>query len=122
MALLFHHMQLSAFSFLCLLLPPKRRPTLCRSPTRKMQLNDSTFSPKRRPSSVLLSHNSTAPPSLAPPFSSSTFVSATHLSLTIVSPSLSLSVLLSHNPVDTWVSTTGFVVGFYPYRQLLMIQ
>ena len=63
LALLFPHTQLSTFSFLCLLLPPKRRPTLCRSPTRKMQLNYSTFSPKRRPPSVLLSHNSMAPPS-----------------------------------------------------------
>ncbi|KAF3963218.1 hypothetical protein CMV_012376 [Castanea mollissima] len=35
------------------------------------------------------------------------FVGATHLSLTIVSPPLSPSVLLSHDPVNTWVSTTG---------------
>ncbi|KAF3971797.1 hypothetical protein CMV_004635 [Castanea mollissima] len=48
-----------------------------------------------------------APPSPAPPFSSSTFVGATHLSLTTVFPPLSPSVLISHNPVNTWVSTTG---------------
>ncbi|XP_050256936.1 uncharacterized protein LOC126702311 [Quercus robur] len=80
----------SAFSFL--------QNADCRSPTRKTQLNGSTFSPKRKPPSALLSHNSTAPPSPAPPSSSSTFVSTTHLSP---------SVLLSHNAVDTWVSTTG---------------
>ncbi|KAL4632456.1 hypothetical protein ACB092_04G052100 [Castanea dentata] len=51
------------------------------------QLNGSTFS--------------------GPPFSSSIFVGATHLSLTTVSAPLSPFVLLSHNPVDTWVSTTG---------------
>ncbi|KAM3735225.1 hypothetical protein ACB098_10G072400 [Castanea mollissima] len=62
---------------------------------------------QKRPPSVLLFHNSTAPPSPAPPFSSSTFVGATHLSLTTISPPLSPSVLISHNPVDTWVSTTS---------------
>ena len=41
---------------LCLLLPPKCRPTLCRSPTRKTQLNGSTFSPKHR------HHRSFSPP------------------------------------------------------------
>ena len=121
LALLFPYTQLSAFSFFCLFLPPKRRPILSRSPTRKTQLNGSTFSPKRKPPSVLLSHNSTAPPFPTPPFSSSTFVDATHLSLTIVCPSLSPSVLLSHNPVDTQVSTTGFVVRFYPYQIFLFI-
>ena len=121
MALPFPHTQLSAFSFFCLLLPLKRRPTLCRSPTRKTQLNGSTFSPKRRPPLVLLSHNSTAPPSPALPFSRSTFVGTTHLSLTTVSPPLSPLVLLSHNPVDTWVSTTGFAIKFYPYRIFIFI-
>ena len=121
LALLFPHTQLSAFSFFCLFLPPKRRSTLYRSPTHKTQLNGSTFSPKHRPPLVLLSHKSTAPLSPAPPFSNSTFVGATHLSLTTISPPLSPLVLLSHNPIDTWFSTTGFVVGFYPYQIFIFI-
>ena len=114
---------------------------LCHSPTRsslpspssKMQTHALPFphtqnaaqwlhlQSKTQAPSILLSPNSTTPPSLASPFSSSTFVGTTHLSLTAVSLALSPSVLLSHNLVDTWVSTAGFDVGFYPYRIFIFI-
>ena len=120
LALLFPHTQLSAFSFFCLFLPPKRRPTLYRSPTRKTQLNSSTFSPKRKPPAVLLSHNSTAPPSPAPPFSRSIFVSATHLSLTKFLP-LSHPQFFSPTTLLTLGSLPPSFVGFYPYRIFIFI-
>ena len=99
LALLFPYTQLSAFSFFCLFLPPKRRPILSRSPTRKTQLNGSTFSPKRKPPSVLLSHNSTAPPS-----------PALHLSALPISHSQQF-LPLSHPQFfsPTTLSTLGFL-------------
>ena len=104
LALLFPHTQLSAFSFFCLFLPPKRRPTLYRSPTRKTQLNSSTFSPKRKPPSVLLSHNSTAPPLRHHPSP------ALHLSALPISHSQQF-LPLSHPQFfsPTTLSTLGFL-------------